>query len=47
MARGLMSRRSARRAISRSNVGMMLGSASMNVTSDPSAVYTSENSRPM
>mmetsp|Transcript_639 Transcript_639/g.1670 ORF Transcript_639/g.1670 Transcript_639/m.1670 type:complete len:299 (-) Transcript_639:816-1712(-) len=47
MGRELIRRRCARRAISVSNPGMMLGMASMKVTFDPSAVYTSENSRPM
>ena len=39
--------RSACLAISPSNPGMILGIASMKVTSEPRAVYTSENSRPM
>ena len=34
-------------AISGSNPGMMWGMASTKVTSDPRAVYTSENSSPM
>jgi hypothetical protein len=37
MARGLMSRRSARRRISPSKVGMTVSAASMKVTSEPSA----------
>mmetsp|Transcript_9126 Transcript_9126/g.15115 ORF Transcript_9126/g.15115 Transcript_9126/m.15115 type:complete len:250 (+) Transcript_9126:495-1244(+) len=47
MGRGLMSRRSANRRISGSNVGIKVSTASMNVTSAPNAVYTSENSNPM
>ena len=39
--------RSACLPISASKPGMILGIASMNVTSEPSAVYTSENSSPM
>ena len=39
--------RSACLPISASKPGMILGIASMKVTSEPSAVYTSENSRPM
>mmetsp|Transcript_34279 Transcript_34279/g.79204 ORF Transcript_34279/g.79204 Transcript_34279/m.79204 type:complete len:318 (+) Transcript_34279:624-1577(+) len=47
IGRGRISILSACLAISRSNVGMIIGRASMNVTSDPKAVYTSLNSRPM
>mmetsp|Transcript_33266 Transcript_33266/g.77841 ORF Transcript_33266/g.77841 Transcript_33266/m.77841 type:complete len:222 (-) Transcript_33266:323-988(-) len=42
-----MRQRSATRRISGSKVGIIVSMASINVTSDPSAVYTSENSRPM
>ena len=44
---GVMSMRSASLAISPSNPGMILSTASMKLTSLPSAVYTSLNSRPM
>mmetsp|Transcript_20911 Transcript_20911/g.27491 ORF Transcript_20911/g.27491 Transcript_20911/m.27491 type:complete len:209 (-) Transcript_20911:550-1176(-) len=47
IGRGLIRSLSARRAISLSKVGIISGRASMKVTSDPNAVYTSENSNPM
>mmetsp|Transcript_24183 Transcript_24183/g.71701 ORF Transcript_24183/g.71701 Transcript_24183/m.71701 type:complete len:467 (-) Transcript_24183:67-1467(-) len=47
IARGRMRIRSASCAIWRSKKGIILGIASMKVTSEPSAVYTSENSSPM
>mmetsp|Transcript_17770 Transcript_17770/g.42715 ORF Transcript_17770/g.42715 Transcript_17770/m.42715 type:complete len:224 (-) Transcript_17770:340-1011(-) len=47
MDRGRISNLSASLAISGSKVGIMRSSASMNVTSEPRAVNTSENSRPI
>mmetsp|Transcript_3581 Transcript_3581/g.10554 ORF Transcript_3581/g.10554 Transcript_3581/m.10554 type:complete len:300 (-) Transcript_3581:228-1127(-) len=47
MPRFVSSRRSATRATSRSKAGMSSGSASITVTSAPSAVYMSANSSPM
>mmetsp|Transcript_21020 Transcript_21020/g.45118 ORF Transcript_21020/g.45118 Transcript_21020/m.45118 type:complete len:302 (-) Transcript_21020:186-1091(-) len=47
IGRGRMRMRSACCAICLSKAGIILGNASMNVTSEPRAVYTSENSSPM